>query len=81
MSGILIVPVLSPAGSTHFASVSHDATVEHVIASIIVQDDFVSDVLGGTPDHGWDIQIIRSERAGHPCEESELEALGDGEGC
>ena len=74
----LIVPVLSPAGSTHFASVPHDATVEHVIASISSQHDFVSEVLGDLPDCGWDLQKARVERAGRPWEESELEALGDG---
>ena len=75
---ILIVPVVLPSGSLHFASIQQDGTVSDVINSLISLDEVKSDILGDLAPHGWAIQLVRKESPGRQWEEDELESLGDG---
>ena len=74
----LIVPVVVPTGSLHFATIPPDGTVQDVINALLVQQDITSEVLGGFDDTGWALQKIRIEKSGRQWEEEDLERLGDG---
>ena len=74
----LIVPVVVPSGSLHFATVPSTATVQEV-QDFLVSDDHVRyEVLGDLEPYGWAMQRIRNEHNGRQWEEEELEALGNG---
>ena len=74
----LIVPVVVPTGSLHFATVQLDATVQDVIDALLAQPEVATEVLGGLDNAGWALQKIRIERNGRQWEEEDLEKLGDG---
>lgn len=75
----LIVPVVVPTGSLHFATIHPDGTVQHVIDVLLAQQEAASDVLGDLDDTGWALQQIRIQKSGRQWEERDLEKLGDGE--
>jgi hypothetical protein len=74
----LIVPVVVPTGSLHFATVQPDASAQDVINALLAQPEVTTEVLGGLDDAGWALQKIRIERSGKQWEEEDLEKLGDG---
>ena len=74
----LIVPVVVPTGSLHFATVSSTATVQDVQDYLVADDAVKLEVLGDLEPYGWAMQRIRSEHNGRQWEEEELEALGNG---
>ena len=74
----LIVPVIVPSGSLHFATVSSAATVQDVQNYLTAQGEITSEILGDLEPYGWAMQRIRSEHNGRQWEEEELEALGNG---
>ena len=76
---MLIVPVVVPPGSLHFATVSSSATVQDVQDYLTSDESIVSEVLGDLEPYGWAMQRIRSEHNGRQWEEEELETLGNGE--
>jgi len=76
--GSLIVPVVVPTGSLHFATISTDGTVQGVIDALLAQPEVTSEVLGGLDDAGWALQKIRIEKSGRQWEEEDLEKFGDG---
>lgn len=74
----LIVPVVVPTGSLHFATIHPDGSVQHVIDALLTQSEVAPEVLGGLEDTGWALQKIRIEKSGRQWEEGDLEKLGDG---
>jgi len=76
--GSLIVPIVVPTGSLHFATVRPDGTVRDAINALLAQPEVTSEVLGGLDDAGWALQRIRIEKSGRQWEEEDLEKLGDG---
>ena len=74
----LIVPVVVPTGSLHFATIKPDGIVQDVIDALLAQPEVTSEVLGGLNDEGWALQNIRIEKSGRQWEEEDLEKLGDG---
>ena len=76
--GPLIVPVITPCGTVHFASVPQNATAEDVVRALL-EEGVSEEVLGDLSDEGWDLQVVRQEPSGRVWEEDELEALDDGE--
>lgn len=74
----LIVPVVVPSGSLHFATISSTGTVQDVQDHLITDEDITSEILGDLEPYGWAMQRIRSEHNGRQWEEEELEALGNG---
>lgn len=74
----LIVPVVVPTGSLHFATVKPDGIVQDVIDALLAQPEAAAEVLGGLDDAGWALQKIRIEKSGRQWEEEDLERLGDG---
>jgi diaphanous 1 len=77
----LIVPTVLPTGTLHFAETKPDGTAQDVIDSLAALREVRSEVIGDLEAYGWALQRIRSEQAGRPWEEDELEALGDGVYC
>lgn len=77
----LVVPVLSPSGQVHFASLPRTATANDAVIALKGSSEVVEDVLGelGDGGHGWALQRIQREETGRNWEEEELEALDDGE--
>ncbi|EMD40584.1 hypothetical protein CERSUDRAFT_102967 [Gelatoporia subvermispora B] len=75
---VLIVPVASPNGAVHFATVNSDATIQDVLDTLILTPAATSDVLHGLEEYGWALQRIRREHPGRQWEEADLEALGNG---
>ena len=74
----LVVPVLSPSGTVHFASIPRDATVKDLINVLQKSDDVREDILNGLPESGWDLQKVRLEEPGRAWEDHELEILNNG---
>ena len=74
----LIVPVVVPAGSLHFATIKPDGTVQDAIDALLAQPEVILEVLGGLDDAGWALQKIRIEQSGRQWEEESLEKLYDG---
>jgi len=74
----LIVPVVVPTGSLHFATIKPDGTVQDVIDTLLTQPEVTAEVLGNLDDAGWALQRIRIEKNGRQWEEEDLEKLGDG---
>ena len=74
----LIVPVVVPTGSLHFATIKPDGTVQDAINALLAQPEVISEVLVGLDDAGWALQKIRIEKSGRQWEEENLEGLGDG---
>jgi diaphanous 1 len=74
----LIVPVVVPIGSLHFATIRPSGTVQDVVDALLVQPGITSELLGGLDDTGWALQKIRIEQTGRQWEEGDLENLGDG---
>ena len=74
----LIVPVVVPTGSLHFATIHPDGTASHVIDALLAQPDVASEILDGLDDAGWALQKIRIEKSGRQWEEEDLEKLNDG---
>ena len=74
----LIVPVIIPSGSLHFATVPSTGTVQDVEDYLTAHEEITSEILGDLESHGWAMQSIRSEHNGRQWEEEELEALGSG---
>ena len=74
----LIVPVVVPTGSLHFATIRQDGKVQHVIDALLARPEVTSEVLGGLDHTGWALQKIRIEKSGRQWEERDLESLGDG---
>jgi len=77
----LIVPVVVPTGSLHFATIRPDGIVQDVIDALLAQPEVTSEVLGGLEDAGWALLKIRVEKSGRQWEEEDLENLGDGQSC
>jgi diaphanous 1 len=75
----LIVPVIVPTGSLHFATVKPDGTVQDVVDSLLAQPEVTSEILDGLGGAGWALQKIRIEKSGRQWEEEDLEKLGDGQ--
>jgi hypothetical protein len=75
----LIVPVVVPTGSLHFATINPDGTVKDVIDALLAQPGVAAEVLGGLDGAGWALQKIRIEKSGRQWEEEDLERLGDGQ--
>lgn len=75
----LIVPVVIPTGSLHFATIQPGGTVQDVIDALLAQPEVTSEVLSGLDDTGWALQRIRIGKSGKQWEENDLENLGDGE--
>ena len=78
MADHLIVPVVLPSGTLHFATISPNGTVQDVVETLISDDKVTSEILGDLQPYGWALQSIRRERSGRQWEEDELEALGNG---
>lgn len=76
--GALIVPVLTPSGTIHFASVTQAATANDVISALLEIGEVQDEILGGLGDSGWDLQKVTKERMGRAWEDSELDSLGHG---
>lgn len=74
----LIVPVVVPTGSLHFATIHPDGTVQHVIDALLAQPEIASEILDGLDEAGWALQKIRIEKSGRQWEEEDLEKLSDG---
>ena len=74
----LIVPVVVPTGSLHFATVQLDGIVQDVIDALLAQPEVTSEVLAGLDGAGWALQKIRIEKSGRQWEKEDLENLGDG---
>ena len=74
----LIVPVVLPSGSLHFATISRDGTVQDVVENLVSNFEITAEILGDLPPYGWALQKIRREHNGRQWEEEELEALGNG---
>ena len=72
------MPVLTPSGSIHFASVAQAATANDVIESLITKEEIKHELLGDLKDAGWRLQKVTNERPGRVWEDTELEALQDG---
>lgn len=77
-SSPLIVPVVVPTGSLHFATIQPDGTVQDVIGALLAQQEVILEILGDLDDTGWALQKIRVEKNGRQWEEKDLENLGDG---
>lgn len=75
----LIVPVVVPTGSLHFATVSPDGTVQDVINALLLQPEVTSEVLGDLDGAGWALLKIRTEKSGRQWEEEDLEKLSSGQ--
>lgn len=74
----LIVPVVVPSGSLHFATVSSAATIQDVQDYLTANEDVTTEILQDLEPYGWAMQRIRTEHSGRQWEEEELEALGNG---
>lgn len=74
----LIVPMLLPSGSLHFATVGPSATVQDVTDTLLQDPDISREVLDDLEDYGWALQKIRRESNGRQWAEEELEELGNG---
>lgn len=74
----LIVPVIVPSGSLHFATISSSGTIQNVQDYFITNEEVKSEIFGDLEPYGWAMQRIRTEHTGRQWEEEELEALGDG---
>ena len=74
----LIVPVIAPSGTLHFATIPSSGTVQSVQDYLVTNEEITSEILGGLESHGWAMQRIRTEHNGRQWEEEELEGLGDG---
>jgi hypothetical protein len=74
----LIVPIVIPTGSLHFAAIKPNGVIQDVINVLTQLEEVVSEVLGGLKADGWAVQKIRKENNGRQWEEEDLEALGDG---
>ena len=75
----LIVPVVVPTGSLHFATVEPDGIVQDVIDALVAQPEVTSELLGSLDVAGWAVQKIRIQKSGRQWEEEDLEKLGDGQ--
>jgi len=75
----LIVPVVVPTGSLHFATIKPDGIVQDVINALLVQPEVTSEVLGDLDGADWALLKIRVEKSGRQWEEEDLEKLGDGQ--
>lgn len=75
----LIVPVILPSSSLHFATISPNGTVQDIVETLVADQEITSEVLGELQPYGWALQKIRREHNGRQWEEDELEALGNGE--
>lgn len=75
----LIVPVVLPSGSLHFATISSHGTVQDIVETLVADQEITSEILGELQPYGWALQKIRREHNGRQWEEDELEALGNGE--
>lgn len=74
----LVIPIIIPTGSLHFAAIKPDGVVQDVINALLSLDEVVSEVVGDLVADSWALQQIRREHNGRQWEEDELEALGDG---
>ena len=74
----LIVPIATPSGSLHFATIHPEGTVDDALQILLTDDEATSDVLGDLESYGWALQRMRKERNGRQWEEDELERLGNG---
>lgn len=74
----LIVPIIVPSASLHFATIKSFGTVQNVIDALVANSEVTSEVLGGLEHYGWALQKIRKEPHGRQWEEEALEALGNG---
>lgn len=74
----LIVPVVVPSGTLHFATLSSGATVQDLLDDLTTNEEITLQLLGDLQPYGWAIQHIRKEHSGRQWEEEELEALGNG---
>jgi diaphanous 1 len=74
----LIVPVVIPSGSLHFATLPSTATIQDVQDYLVAIDSVKIEILGDLEPYGWATQTVRSEHNGRQWEEEELEALGNG---
>ncbi|TFY78768.1 hypothetical protein EWM64_g5245 [Hericium alpestre] len=74
---VLIVPIILPTGSLHFASIRPDGTVQDAIDSLTSVDEVIEDVVGDLDPSGWCLQTIRQEESGRQWEDEDLEALGN----
>lgn len=74
----LIVPISTPSGSLHFASIPTDGTVDDAIHVLLTDEEATSEILGDLDSYGWGLQRMRKERNGRQWEEEELERLGNG---
>ena len=79
MGDHLIVPVVLPSGTLHFATILPNGTVQDVVETLISDSQVTDEVLGDLQPYGWALQGIRRERNGRQWEEEELDALGNGE--
>ena len=77
--GSLIVPVVVPTGSLHFATIKPDGIVQDVIDALLAQPEVALEVLGGLDGTDWALLKIRVEKSGRQWEEEDLEKLGDGQ--
>ena len=75
----LIVPVVLPSNSLHFATVPSQGTAQDVVEVLIANAEVRSEILGNLQSSRWALQKIRREHNGRQWEEEELEALGTGE--
>jgi len=73
----LIVPVVVPTGSLHFATIKPDGIVQDIVDALLAQSEVTSEVLGGLYDAGWALQKICIEKSGRQWEEEDLERLSD----
>lgn len=79
ISTTLIVPVVLPTGSLHFAEVTAHGKAGDVVEILLAMEGLRKEVLGDLEDHGWSLQEVRAEPSGRRWEKDELLALGDGE--
>lgn len=74
----LIVPIILPTSSLHFAEILENGSAQDAIDALLRIEGVVKEVLGDLEDCGWALQKIRAEKCGRVWEEDELATLGDG---
>ena len=74
----LIVPIILPTRSLHFAEIPENGSAQDAIDTLLRIEGVTREVLGELEDCGWALQKIRVEECGQAWEEDELTMLGDG---
>lgn len=74
----LIVPIILPTRSLHFAEILENGSAQDAINNLLQIEGVTEEILGDLEVCGWALQRIRAEKCGRAWEEDELTILGDG---